>query len=255
MVFEPVSEQVTAKEETNLRDYPSQGEDSTVIMKLHNGEVAERIGISDTGWSKLQFNGNVCYAVSNFLTSDLDYVPASTESTESTAPAYPDGTNAFFKPVQDKVTAKKEVNLRSMPSVLNPECEILGTLHSGEVLLRVGICDNGWSKLVYEDWVVYALSDYLTANGTSGDIGELLPPDEGIQTRFYACDDEVTAKIEVNLRTKPSATDEDAVVAYTVKNGTPVHRNGINEDAGWSRVEYQGQILYCVSRLLEPYTE
>ena len=36
-----------------------------------------------------------------------------------------------------------------------------------------------------------------------------------------------------------------------LKNGDTAIRTGINEDVGWSRVEYQGQVLYCVSSYLE----
>jgi len=36
-----------------------------------------------------------------------------------------------------------------------------------------------------------------------------------------------------------------------LKNGDRVIRTGINEDLGWSRVLYQGQTVYCVTRYLE----
>lgn len=250
MIFVPVEEEVTAKEETNLRDYPSQGEDSAILYKLQNGEIAQRTGISDTGWSELVYDGKVCYAVSSFLTTDLDYtIPA--ETTAPTEPVQPDGMNSTFTAVQEKVTARDLVNLRSIPSVTSEECEILGQLEKGEVLMRIGVSDTGWSKLIYGDWVVYAVSKYLTLDGQG--TGELLPMDEGIQTRFYVCEDTVTPKIEVNLRSKPSVTDVDARVVTTLKHGTPIQRTGINDDVGWSRVEYEGQILFCVSRYLEAY--
>ena len=59
----------------------------------------------------------------------------------------------------------------------------------------------------------------------------------------------VTAKIEVNLRTLPSVTNPDAVVAASLKYGEWITRTGIS-DNGWSRVEYNGQTLYCVSSYL-----
>jgi uncharacterized protein YraI len=34
-----------------------------------------------------------------------------------------------------------------------------------------------------------------------------------------------------------------------------VTRTGINEDVGWSRVEYNGQTLYCVTSYLESDAE
>ena len=67
MDFKEVYESVTAKELTNLRDIPSQGDDSTVLYALKNGEVAIRTGISDRGWSRVEFNGQIYYAVSSLL--------------------------------------------------------------------------------------------------------------------------------------------------------------------------------------------
>ena len=57
----------------------------------------------------------------------------------------------------------------------------------------------------------------------------------------------MTAKIEVNLRMLPSVTNQDAAVAAVLHNGEYVTRTGINEEYGWSRVDYNGQILYCIS--------
>ena len=71
MYFQSVAEVVTAKEETNLRDKPSQGADSSVWYTLKNGEIAIRVGISDSGWSIVEFRGGRYYAVSSLLTTDV----------------------------------------------------------------------------------------------------------------------------------------------------------------------------------------
>lgn len=157
MDFTQVSESVTAKQETALRDAPSQGQDSNVLYLLKNGEVATRIAISSSGWSKLEFNGQIYYAVSSYLTTDMNY---------------------------------------AAPPEYEPE------------------------------------------------------PGDGIETRFEAVNEKVTAKIEVNLRTLPSVEHEDCVVVALLKNGEVVTRTGINRDLGWSRVEFKGQTLYCVSSML-----
>lgn len=149
-VFAAVDETVTAKDATNLRDIPAQGEGSTVMLTLQNGQTAQRTGVSDSGWSRVVFNGETYYAVSSLLTTDL--------------------------------------------TVKAPE-----------------------------------------------------PAQEGIKTQFVACDENVSAKIEVNLRNIPSVTNTESVVVATVKYGEIFHRTGINTDYGWSRVEYNGQTLYCVS--------
>ena len=64
--FTKVSENVTAKDVTNLRNRPSM-EDSEVIIQLHNGEVIARTGISDMGWSRVEYNGQTLYCIGSYL--------------------------------------------------------------------------------------------------------------------------------------------------------------------------------------------
>ena len=150
MAFREVSESVTAKELTNLRSIPSQDGSSRVLAQLENGQVAQRIGISDAGWSKLQWNGHIYYAVSNFLTTDLNYIPEASD------------IKTVFTAVEDQVTAKKVVNLRTKPSVEEEESEVVGQLKHGEVLQRTGVNrDVGWSRVVYNGQIVYCISSYL----------------------------------------------------------------------------------------------
>ena len=66
-VYTPVNEQVTAKIETNLRTEPSTLSSDTVVGMLRNGEVLTRVGIGDNGWSQLEYNGQIVYAVSSYL--------------------------------------------------------------------------------------------------------------------------------------------------------------------------------------------
>ena len=73
MNFTEVNENVTAKDSTNLRSIPDQGEDSAVVYTLKNGETVQRTGVSDSGWSRLIYNGQTVYAVSSYLTTDLNY--------------------------------------------------------------------------------------------------------------------------------------------------------------------------------------
>lgn len=238
MHFEEVSETVTAKNETNLRDIPSQDTDATVVHTLKNGETARRIGISDSGWSKLEYEGQILYAVSSYLTTDLDK-----PEPEPTEPD--DGINTEFRKVDEQVTAKEWVNLRSLPSVT--DSEIVGKLENGTTARRTGVSDNGWSRLEVDGKTVYAVSSYLIAAGAAAPE----EPEEGIQTVFEEVSEQVTAKDAVNLRTLPSVTEEGSEVVHQLKNGEVVTRTGINHDVGWSRVEYNGQTLYCVSSYLK----
>ena len=158
MNFRTVDETVTAKDETNLRDIPSQDTDSNVLYLLKNGEEAKRIAISDSGWSKILFKGNVYYAVSSYLTTDMNYsaIPEYEVETED------DGVETRFVAVNEKVTPKKEVNLRTLPSVEHPDCKIVVLLKHGEVVTRTGInTDLGWSRVEYQGQTVYCVSSYL----------------------------------------------------------------------------------------------
>ena len=248
MSFTQVNEQVTAKESTNLRSAPSQGEDSQVLYTLQNGEVAQRIGVSSSGWSKLIYQGETYYAVSSYLTTDLDGT-GEEETTEFSDPDG-DGIQTEFTEVNEEVTAKDVVNLRKLPSVEHEDAEIVGQLNSGDVATRVGISDNGWSKLEYNGMTCYAVSSYLERTDEVEQI-QATGEDYVIQTQFVEVNEQVTPKEEVNLRTLPSVEHPDSQVVATIYSGDIVTRTGINEDVGWSRVEYNGQTLYCVSSYIQ----
>lgn len=158
MRFTEVNEQVTAKDSTNLRNIPSQGEDSSVVYTLKNGETAVRTGVSDSGWSRLTYDGKTVYAVSSYLTTDLGYqVPAQDGAGSG------DGLKTKFADRSDQVTAKIEVNLRSLPSVTNPDAAVVAVLHNGEYVTRTGINEEyGWSRVDYNGQTLYCISSYLT---------------------------------------------------------------------------------------------
>ena len=147
MDFREVNEIVTAKEETNLRDMPSQGEEATVMYTLINGEKATRIAVSNTGWSKVVFNGETYYALTNYLTTDMDYIPIKTQ----------------FEEVNEKVTAKEYVNLRNIPSTTHEKSVVVAVLHKGDIAIRTGINnDVGWSRVEYNGQILYCVSSHIT---------------------------------------------------------------------------------------------
>ena len=241
MTFEEVWEHVTAKDEVNLRDIPSQDQMATVMATLVRGEVAMRTGISSSGWSRLIYEGVTYYAVSSYLTTNLD----GSDDGESVSDPDGDGIATAFDSADDTVTAKDVVNLRSIPSVTDEEAQVLGQLKKGDTAHRTGISNNGWSRLEWNGQVCYAVTNYLEVVGTQAE------EEEGIQTEFRDADDYVTAKDVVNLRTIPSVTDPESKVVHQLKKGESVHRTGTNEDVGWSRVVWEGQVLYCVTSYLK----
>lgn len=152
-----------------------------------------------------------------------------------------------FNEINETVTAKSETNLRDVPSQ-GEDSTVLYTLKNGETAIRIGISDSGWSKVVLDGRTYYAVTSYLTTNfNTVAQYDD----NSGLQTQFVEVEDQVTAKDVVNLRALPSVEHEDAVVVAQLKNGTVIQRTGINEDVGWSRVDYEGQTLYCVSSYLK----
>ena len=154
MSFKEVQEKVTAKDVTNLRDIPGQGDDSTVLMQLNNGEIAVRTGVSDSGWSRLIIDGQKYYAISQYLTTNLEYRTPD-ENGEG-------GLKTQFTSVSQNVTPKIEVNLRKLPSVTNPEAVVAATAYAGEVFERTGINQEyGWSRVEYHGQTLYCVSSYL----------------------------------------------------------------------------------------------
>ncbi len=157
MHFDEVNETVTAKDKTNLRNIPSQGDDSTVMYTLQNGEIAVRTGVSPSGWSRVVFNGATYYAVSNYLTTDL---------TGKAPEPQDDGIKTEFTPVNEIVTPKIEVNLRALPSVTNPDAVVVATVKNGETMTRTGINTAlGWSRVEYNGQVLYCVSSYVSVVG------------------------------------------------------------------------------------------
>ena len=153
-----------------------------------------------------------------------------------------------FKEVNETVTAKDATNLRNIPSQ-GEDSQVMLTLYNGQTATRTGISDSGWSRVIYGGETYYAVSSYLTTDFTppTPNPTEVPPEDDGIKTVFTARDEMVSPKMEVNLRTLPSVTNPESVVVVKLPYGSVVRRTGINTDVGWSRVEYEGQVLYCIS--------
>ena len=72
-----------------------------------------------------------------------------------------------------------------------------------------------------------------------------------IRTQFEYVEDRVTAKKAVNLRSLPSTEDPRCEIVAQLDHGVVIRRTGINRDLGWSRVDYNGRPLYCITSYLE----
>ncbi len=160
-----------------------------------------------------------------------------------------------FQAVQESVTPKDVVNLRLVPTTADA-ANIVTQAHNGETLVRIGINpDTGWSKIDYNGQTLYAVSQYLTADLSYRPAVQPADPNRvstvsGRIIIFQNCDDWISPKEYVNLRTEPSTTEGDATVSCQLNYGEKVHRTGYSRDSGWSRVEYNGQVLYVVTSLM-----
>lgn len=156
-----------------------------------------------------------------------------------------------FAECEDVVTPKEVINLRSTPSTAADN--IVSQAANGEVLNRTGINhDTGWSRVEYNGQVLYAVSSYLTADLTAQppsaepDVNSVSTKD-GRTIVFVDCDDNISPKMYVNLRLEPSTSEGNDTVHCRLEYGEVVHRTGVSEESGWSRVEYDGIVLYVVT--------
>ena len=180
--------------------------------------------------------------------------PVATEIPDAgnTGNALAEGNSMTFGDVNETVTAKDVINLRSTPYT-GDEGNVVGQLKNGESLTRTGRNDStGWSRLEYDGQTVYAVSAYLTTDLTYKTPEKPTYPNrvstqDGRVIVFTDCDDYITPKDLINLRTEPSTSEGESTVRTQVRNGTNLHRTGYSEGAGWSRVEYNGEVLYAVT--------
>lgn len=67
---------------------------------------------------------------------------------------------------------------------------------------------------------------------------------------FTAVEDMVTAVDVTNLRSEPSTDQGTATVITQLRNGEKVKRIGKEETTGWSKLIYDGQIVYAATNFL-----
>ena len=148
VTYESVKDRVTAKVETNLRNAP--GTDGTqVVSTIRNGEWVTRTGIGSNGWSRLEYNGQIVYALTSYLTTDESYDPEDVED-----------RSIVWTPISDMVTAKDTTNLRDKPTT--DGSQVVATIRHGEVVQRVATGSNGWSRVIYNGQTLYAVTSFLT---------------------------------------------------------------------------------------------
>lgn len=90
-------------------------------------------------------------------------------------------------------------------------------------------------------------ADTTETAATETDDANRVTTQDGRVIVFTDCDDIVSPKEYVNLRLEPSTSQGNSTVRGRLNYGETVHRTGISEDSGWSRVEIDGVISYVVT--------
>ncbi len=159
LTFRAVSEAVTARDQVNLRDQPST-ETGNIVGTLSYGQAVVRTGISgsdDTGWSRLEVNGQVVYASSRLLATSMDY-----KEQEKITADNPEAGMHFVAASGIVMAKSGETNLRTLPTTNEPS-QVVGQLTGTATAQRVAVePDRGWTKLNYNGQTVYAVTNYLT---------------------------------------------------------------------------------------------
>ena len=138
--------------------------------------TVKRTGVADNGWSRVEYNGKTAYISSQFLTT--------------TKPADP-----TFKEVNETMYAIQDCNLRKSWST---DSDKVGYLKKGQEVTRIGVANNGWSKIKNNGAEVYVATRLLSDEE---------PEDEPEETN--------TATNEVANEVSNTATNETAVTNKT----------------------------------------
>lgn len=142
-----VDDTVIAKENVNVRN--SNDETADAIGKLLGGESVKRSAVTENGWSKVDYKGQVGYVKSEFVTTNGEEVtPSAPESSESETASSE----------TEKVYVTETVNIRKSA---NEKSEKLGTAYMGESFNRIMKYADGWSKIEYNGQTAYVKSEFL----------------------------------------------------------------------------------------------
>lgn len=149
-----VNDTVTAKENVNVRNSNDEGADA--IGKLLGGESAKRSAVTENGWSKIDYKGQVGYVKTEFVTTNAD--EAAVSKPESSETESKPESNSSESSESEKVYVTETVNIRKSA---NEKSERLGTAYMGESFNRIMKYADGWSKIEYNGQTAYVKSEFL----------------------------------------------------------------------------------------------
>jgi len=116
--------------------YASYSTKSKKIGSLKKKTVIKRIGVTNSGWTRVVFNGKNAYVLSK-------YVKLITTTKKN-----------------DKVFVTSSLNVYSSFTTSSKK---LGSIKKSAVVQRSGVTNNGWTKIVYKNKTAYASSSKVKA--------------------------------------------------------------------------------------------
>lgn len=135
-VYLIVNEEVRAEGNVWLRSAPKMSGKEVVI--LSHGKTITRVGIGSNGWSQVLYNDEILYVTT--------YWVAPTKSPK-------------YQEVQEFVKLTESANLRESGSINSRK---IAALPKGVEMVRIGISQHGWSKVIYNGHVRYIYTLYVT---------------------------------------------------------------------------------------------
>lgn len=211
--YTKMNKEVRVLADVHLREKASPYSSAVAILKTN--DIATLVGENKNGWSAIVTeNGTVGYLASYYLSP-------------TTTPVYTE--------VNEVVYATKDANVRSSGSI---QAKQIGDITKNTALIRTGIGDNGWSKVIYNGEEAYVYSLYLTTESPNANFVDT--------ANYKEVDETVYAATKVNIRMGPGSS---FATIGTLTKGESIQRIGVG-DNGWSKVLYNGQEGYMYTKYL-----
>ena len=166
--YKKVDETVITTDTLNVRSGP--GTEYTKLGKLSKGSSVRRTAVGYNGWSRIIYKEKEAYVNSAYVKAE-EKAPANPDA----VPEPPEPENIVFEKVDETVYSLDELKVRSGPGL---DFEAVGSLFYGDSIQRIGIGNNGWSKVLFDGKEAYAYSKYLTAEEPEmPDFGDTTTPE------------------------------------------------------------------------------
>lgn len=143
------SETVYATKNVNIRKEPNESAEKAGSAVA--GQSFTRTGITEDGWSEIEYDGAKAYIKSDYLSTQAPEQTGNDTSTGSTG-YLTEGTT---------ITANKAYNVRAS---MDEDAERVGTTDPGDKIKVVMSYEEGWTKVEWKDKTGYIKTDLLLNN-------------------------------------------------------------------------------------------